>query len=310
LCTVDPPHTDVYSLAKNLYTSNARFVFELLQNADDNQYRHTLAAGQVPFVSFKVYPNRIIVDCNEDGFTEDNLKAICDIGNSSKTGSQAYIGEKGIGFKSVFMAAWNVHIQSGHFSFCFLHRKGDSGMGMIKPVWQEPKEELPHPLTRITLFLHEYQDASELERNRQTIRQQFHDLQAALLLFLRKIRRIEALFYDEQDRQTHGTVFSMKDTREVNRVVLERTSTTGPILNGTVQETQVYHVTRHIARNLERNEYRNLSRSEEASMAYANSEIILAFPLTDQSIPIIDPQEVFAFLPVRRMGFNVSEYSL
>jgi HSP90 family molecular chaperone len=128
--------TDSSRLAKNLYTSQARFVFELLQNADDNQYTR----GQDPYVIFRVYPDRIVIECNEDGFTRQNLTAICDIGKSSKTGSQGYIGEKGIGFKSVFMAAWRVHIQSRDFSFDFIHRKGDSGMGMITPIWQERRD--------------------------------------------------------------------------------------------------------------------------------------------------------------------------
>ncbi|KAI3332631.1 hypothetical protein F4824DRAFT_474516 [Ustulina deusta] len=36
------------------------------------------------------------------------------------------------------MAAWRVHIQSNAFSFTFTHRRGDSGIGMISPVWHNP----------------------------------------------------------------------------------------------------------------------------------------------------------------------------
>ncbi len=250
-----------------------------------------------------------MVDCNEDGFTERDLRAICDIGNSSKTGSQGYIGEKGIGFKSVFMAAWKVHIQSGYFSFCFVHRKGDSGMGMVQPVWEEPKEELPHPLTRITLFLHEYQDVIDLERDRETIRNQFRELQAALLLFLTKIRRISIVSYDKQERQEWATIFRIQDTQIANRVILERLFTDGPKLDDIVPERHIYHVTKYTATNLPRNENRSLLPAEESSKSYAKSEIVLAFPLTDQSVPIIEPQKVFAFLPMRQMGFNVSKFA-
>lgn len=122
------------SLSKNLYNSSARFVFELLQNADDNSYSRAKASSADPYVSFRVYNHRIVVECNEDGFTHENLVAICNVGKSSKSGAQGYIGEKGIGFKSVFMVAWKVLIQSGDFSFYFQHKKGDSGMGMISPV--------------------------------------------------------------------------------------------------------------------------------------------------------------------------------
>lgn len=45
----------------------------------------------------------IIVLNNEQGFSAMNIRALCDVGNSTKKGSSAgYIGQKGIGFKSVF----------------------------------------------------------------------------------------------------------------------------------------------------------------------------------------------------------------
>ena len=113
-----------HRLAKNLYNSSARFVFELLQNTDDNSYSKARSLSAVPFVSFHVYHRRIVVECNEDGFTQENLKAICDVGKSSKTGTQGYIGEKGIGFKSVFMVAWKVHIKVGRFLVLFPAQNG------------------------------------------------------------------------------------------------------------------------------------------------------------------------------------------
>ena len=182
------------SLAKNINTDNAHFAFELLQSADDNKYNAALEDKKEPCVSFNVYPDKIIVDNSEDGFTEDNLRAIFDIGRSTKTGSYGYIGEEGIGFKRVFKIAWKVHIQSGDFSFSFIHRQGNPGMGMVTPMWEEPQEELQHPLTRITLFLHQYQDPAEHERNRETVRNQLRDLQGPLLLFLRNIQRIDVVF--------------------------------------------------------------------------------------------------------------------
>ncbi|RYO85251.1 hypothetical protein DL766_000105 [Monosporascus sp. MC13-8B] len=291
----------VLTLAKNLYTSNARFVFELLQNADDNQYHTAREDGDSPFVCFKVYPDKIVVDCNEDGFTERNLRAICDVGNSSKTGSQGYIGEKGIGFKSVFMAAWKVHIQSGPFSFSFTHRQGDSGMGMVKPTWEETSEELPRPLTRMTLFLQEGEDDAESKRKRERIEQEFRDLQAQLLLFLRNLRRISVYVYDEQDCQIWSRVLTMRDAKEANRVLLDTDSSGDPTV---VSETRAYHITKYTATDLSKNENRSLSAAEQASKSYTKSEIILAFPLTADSEPIIEHQKVFAFLPMRQMGFN------
>ncbi|KAK0642855.1 histidine kinase-like ATPase, partial [Cercophora newfieldiana] len=118
--------SSVITLAKNLYSKDVRFIFELLQNADDNHFAIAKANGKDPHVIFHVHRDKIVVECNEDGFTEANIRAICNVGKSSKMGAQGYIGEKGIGFKSVFKVAWKVWIQSGPFSFCFKHRRGDS----------------------------------------------------------------------------------------------------------------------------------------------------------------------------------------
>ncbi|OAQ65575.1 hypothetical protein VFPBJ_11205 [Purpureocillium lilacinum] len=86
-------------LARELYSRDVRFIFELLQNADDNVYSNATSA---PYAAFYLFHKKVIVECNEDGFTEAHLRAICSIGNSSKVGNHGYTGEKGIGFKSVF----------------------------------------------------------------------------------------------------------------------------------------------------------------------------------------------------------------
>ncbi|KAG8677589.1 hypothetical protein FPOAC2_03723 [Fusarium poae] len=282
----------VLTLAKNLYTSNARFVFELLQNADDNDYSTAVSQGQDPYVSFKVHPDKVTIECNENGFTHENLKAICAIGKSSKVGAAGYIGEKGIGFKSVFMAAWKVHIQSNDFSFSFTHRKGDSGLGMVTPVWEETKEPIVDSSTRITLLLHTSKDPDEDERRRDTIRHQFQELQHTILLFLRKLRKVQVSFYDKENVQTATTVYSLQGS---NPATIRKETSDG------VEERQ-YHVTKHVAENIPRSE--NRTYSDERDRADSSAEVVLAFPLTDTGAPIIENQDVFAFLPMRPMGFK------
>ncbi|KAI1188940.1 hypothetical protein F5B17DRAFT_450976 [Nemania serpens] len=292
--------SSVLTLATNLYTSKARFIFELLQNADDNSYSKALESGDVPYLSFRVHPSRIVVECNEDGFTDKNLAAICSIGKSSKTGAQGYIGEKGIGFKSVFMAASKVHVQSGAFSFSFKHKKGDSGMGMISPLWEETDEELPSPLTRFTLFLYDDGDADMRAKTRQSIKTQFEELQESLLLFMKNLKKLHVVFYDETSQETSSTVFSIERLR-ATYAVLRKTR----ISNGETEESVKYfHVTTHEATNLAKNENRAYSDSEERNRAYAKSQIVLAFPLSESQVPIVEPQDLFVFLPVRPVGFK------
>ena len=70
-----------------------------VQNADDNIYLENVE----PTLTFILQDSGIIVLNNEQGFSAQNIRALCDVGNSTKKGSNAgYIGKKGIGFKSVF----------------------------------------------------------------------------------------------------------------------------------------------------------------------------------------------------------------
>ncbi|EQB58063.1 hypothetical protein CGLO_01742 [Colletotrichum gloeosporioides Cg-14] len=290
----------IITLAKNLYSSKTRFIFELLQNADDNQYNKASASGSIPFVSFHIFPDQIIIECNEDGFTHENMKAICAVGESSKTGAQGYIGEKGIGFKSVFMVAWKVHIQSNAFSFSFRHQKGESGMGMITPVWEETDEVLESPLTVITLHLLNTETSNGVAETGEMIRAQFDELQETVLLFLKNIRRISVSFYDDDERQT-TTVSHARTQPQPGRVELESVYAT----NGRRRkQTKHFHVTRVKATNLAKNDNRTYTEAEEAVRAYSASEVVVAFPLSKKSVPIVEPQDVFAFLPVRPAGFN------
>ena len=295
----------VVSLAKNLYSKDVRFIFELLQNADDNDFGKASSASQDPYVAFRVYRDKIVVECNEDGFTELNLKAICNVGQSSKLGAQGYIGEKGIGFKSVFKVASKVWIQSGPFSFCFRHRRGDSGMGMISPEWQETTEELAGPLTRMTFYLADDGDPAVRTEQRRNINDQLNDLKPQMLLFLKKLRRIEVYLHNDVGEETSSSVLSRAEASgEPNRAVLQTVKAQGGLEPG--QERQYYHVTKAMASGLAPNENREYTPEEHARQAYSTAEIILAFPLTAQSAPLIQPQQLFAFLPVRRVGFNVS----
>ncbi len=101
---------------RELSSDPKRFIRELLQNADDCKYADDVKP------SFKLYVEGDLLktECNEKGFTKENARAITAIGESTK--KQIYsgsfsIGEKGIGFKTVFAVADEVEIHSGEFNF-------------------------------------------------------------------------------------------------------------------------------------------------------------------------------------------------
>src|ERR1700722_11512294 len=84
-----------------------QFLMELIQNADDNIYPDN---GCPPTLSV-TYNHKggiLRIDCNEKGFSKKNVEALCANGRSTKKcggTSAAFIGEKGMGFKSVFKVA-------------------------------------------------------------------------------------------------------------------------------------------------------------------------------------------------------------
>lgn len=67
-------------------------LFPIFQNADDNSYPSE--AGVVPALAFVVEKDCITVLNNETGFQEKNIRAICDVGRSTKGKHQyGYIGK-------------------------------------------------------------------------------------------------------------------------------------------------------------------------------------------------------------------------
>lgn len=124
------------------------------------------------------------IDCNEVGFLKKNVKAICSIGQSAKKAAdrtKGYIGEKGIGFKSVFKVADIVYISSGTFQFKLDRQKT---LGMIAPILEAfPQEQRRQDETQILLKL-----KGEAELN--NINKELDDVQPQLLIFLRKLTKL------------------------------------------------------------------------------------------------------------------------
>lgn len=127
-------------LSQELYSKDTHFVLELVQNADDNSYpphlSSTSAAREVPALKFILSLNCVVVLNNEVGFSENNIRAICDVGKSTKGSNRSgYIGQKGIGFKSVFRVTDTPEIHSSGFHIKFDTQSGP--IGYILPHWVE-----------------------------------------------------------------------------------------------------------------------------------------------------------------------------
>ena len=81
-----------------------------------------------------------MVACNEDGFSDSNVTSICSTGDSSKGGQavegrKRYVGEKGIGFKTVFGISPAPHIISRHFAFHYKPKSEGNPFNLVMPYW-------------------------------------------------------------------------------------------------------------------------------------------------------------------------------
>ncbi len=103
-------------MASEQYRNLEHFLLELLQNADDNTYK----SGISPTVEIVLQKDKFILSNNEVGIKPDHLFAITYAAASTKIrekSASTYIGEKGIGFKSVFAVADYVDIHSPPYHF-------------------------------------------------------------------------------------------------------------------------------------------------------------------------------------------------
>lgn len=102
-----------------IYSNSRRFLYELIQNVDDCEYESVEDCRLDIHFDYSSSPGKIVLTYNEKGFKPENVFAITGLAETSKNISEdkVEIGEKGIGFKSVFGIAEKVHIESGGFSF-------------------------------------------------------------------------------------------------------------------------------------------------------------------------------------------------
>ena len=100
--------TAVLDLLGQLYSERTHFIFELIQNAED--------AGATE-LAFELSGDRLEVRHDGRPFTEADVRGVCGVGQSAKSGDLTKIGQFGIGFKSVYAYTRTPRIYSGgeHF---------------------------------------------------------------------------------------------------------------------------------------------------------------------------------------------------
>ena len=183
-------NNSIRALARDLYQKDAHFVFELIQNAEDNDY--DIVEPSLAFRLAKKDPTgttangALIVQNNESGFARENIDAICTVGDSTKTKAQGYIGEKGIGFKSVFRVTSLPHIFSNGYRICLPEQDEETGLGYIVPRWvDDTPDGVESSFTNIILPLDKPNFGYEV------IETMLREIEPVTILFLSKLRKLK-----------------------------------------------------------------------------------------------------------------------
>jgi hypothetical protein len=100
--------TAVLDLLGQLYSERTHFIFELIQNAED--------AGATE-LAFELYADRLELRHDGRPFTEADVRGVCGVGKSAKSGDLTAIGKFGIGFKSVYAYTRTPRVHSGDEHF-------------------------------------------------------------------------------------------------------------------------------------------------------------------------------------------------
>ncbi|KAG6505449.1 hypothetical protein ZIOFF_037805 [Zingiber officinale] len=213
-------HQAVLYLSEELYSKDVHFLMELVQNAEDNKY----AEGVTPSLEFLITSKDItatgakttlLLFNNEIGFSPSNIDSICRIGKSTKKRKRhlGYIGEKGIGFKSVFLISSKPYIFSNGYQICFDEEPSpDCNLGYIVPEWVDENPSLSEiqnlygstkslPKTIIILPL-------KMEKE-SVVKEQLSNLQPEVLLFLSKIRQLSVRGDSEDSKCNTGCKISI-----------------------------------------------------------------------------------------------------
>lgn len=265
-------------ISKDVYSDDIHFLFELIQNAQDNTYAENI----VPTLSFLLLAEDptetedsegcLCVFNNEIGFNQEDIKSICSVGSSTKKlkKMEGFIGEKGIGFKSVFKISSSPHIFSGGYHIRFFDEDKISGIKFITPYWIDAVPDIVASRSDYTAILLPIRKGKY-----QSIRTGLLEHKGEVALFLEKLDRIEIEIPDEK----YAAVFQKQISANGNLCITSEVNGVADQCRFVVVEKQV-----EVPSDL----------LEEKRKGVKNRTISLAYPLEPY-----DSISVFGYLPTK-----------
>ena len=192
---------------EQLYSEKTHFVYELIQNGDDNKSGH---------LELELAENALLVWNDGCQFSKEDVHSICSLGLSNKDLTQ--IGTFGIGFKSVYNYTELPEIYSGDERFRIRDLTEPEGIDEIDPKITALVDKGK------TVFCLPFKEDESREDDITRLKAWLCNLvDKRVLLFLRNLKKIQ--WSDERDGQTgfhscHGKPHTqMKNAYEVQLTV-------------------------------------------------------------------------------------------
>ena len=159
-------------------------LIELLQNADDTG---------ATIAEFRFLPHGIVFSHDGPSFTEDEVRAVCSIDQSTKD-VETHTGFMGIGFKAVFKLSSSPFVVSSPWKWCFSSDGVEPSYWgwILTPRWcHELPPELQETPFNMTAFWLPYNTAFSKETVGRIEHELFDRFDSLSLLFLRHIKEIQ-----------------------------------------------------------------------------------------------------------------------
>ena len=269
-------HLRVYT---RLYRDKTHFVYELVQNADDNKSRH---------LELQLGENELLVWNDGYQFSEKDVRSICSIGSSNKDLTQ--IGTFGIGFKAVYNYTDLPEIYSSDERFRirnFMKPEGidDMASRIIELVDQGR-----------TVFRLPFKDSLR-QQDIGALKNRLRDLEKRALLFLRHLETVQ--WRDEQDEQ-----MGSYSCRRCRYDKIQNVSQVALMANGDDQPSETFLVFRKdiqppkdVIYELSQQAEDGEERQRIQRSATKQQPVEVAFKLRDGQITAMDSCVLFAYLP-------------
>lgn len=263
-------------LSDTIYQDRKHFLLELIQNADDADYQ-----TKTPRLTFTINASDIELQYNEEGFDVEDIIAITDTGDSKKKGAdrlkKGFIGEKGIGFKSVFALASEVEIESPPWHFLLRKEKC-----IVPEVLRNGKLKTG---TRIKVKFTEHGYAAKIAEEIRS----FVDGNTESFLFLNKLSRVIVL--DQQQEQSSKWSLEIEPPdRKSSTLTIKAESATG----NSEREYQLYERCIKFPPELVKKRWERL-----ASIEGPQTRPIVVAALMETSEDSLPTGQLFCYLPTK-----------